>query len=59
LLQVTLPPGVVLPATAAIATGKGTRAPIAYVSPAPRADLKIQGVSFFYFAAAQPACCQA
>ncbi len=55
LLQVTLPPGVVLPAppaTAAIETGKSSRAAIAFVSPATRTDPKIQGVSFFYLAAA-------
>jgi hypothetical protein len=56
LLQITLPPGVVLPippATAAIETGKAMRAEIAFVSPATRIDPKIQGVSFFYAAAAE------
>jgi hypothetical protein len=55
LLQVTLPPGVALPAppaTAAIETGKSSRAAIAFVSPATRTDPKIQGVSFFYLVAA-------
>lgn len=56
LLQITLPPGVVLPippATAAIETGKAARAEITFVSPATRIDPKIQGVSFFYAAAAE------
>lgn len=56
LLQITLPPGVSLPvppATAAIQTGKGAHAPIAFVSPATRVDPKIQGLSFFYMAPAE------
>jgi len=56
LLQITLPPGVVLaipPATAAIETGKAARAEITFVSSATRIDPKIQGVSFFYTAAAE------
>ena len=56
LLQITLPPGVVLPiapAAAAIETGKAARAEITFVSPATRIDPKIQGISFFYAAAAE------
>jgi predicted negative regulator of RcsB-dependent stress response len=56
LLQITLPPGVILrlaPATAAIEIGKSARAEITFVSPATRIDPKIQGVSFFYTAAAE------
>ena len=44
LLQITLPPGVILaapPATASIATGKSERAPITFVSPATRIDPEI------------------
>lgn len=55
LLQITLPPGVVLneaPATAAIETGKDTRAKIRFLSPATHVDPKIQGISFFYVAPA-------
>jgi hypothetical protein len=51
LLQVTLPPGTTMPkppAEATIEIGKGTRAAIAFVSLATRADPKIQSVSFFY-----------
>lgn len=53
LLQVTLPSGVSLPSpprTAAIETGKDSRATITFVSAATRTDPKIQGVSFFYIA---------
>ena len=56
LLQVTLPPGVALPAppaTAVIETGKSSRATIVFVSPATRTDPRIQGVSFFYVAAVE------
>jgi hypothetical protein len=56
LLQITLPPGVTLrapPATASIQTGKAAREDITFVSPATRIDPKIQGVSFFYTAAAE------
>jgi predicted negative regulator of RcsB-dependent stress response len=56
LLQITLSPGVILrlpPATAAVETGKSARAEITFVSPATRIDPKIQGVSFFYTAAAE------
>jgi hypothetical protein len=51
LLQITLPPGVVLtapPATATIENGKDTRAQITFVSPATHIDPKIQGITFFY-----------
>ena len=54
LLQITLPPGVVLsapPATASIKVGDN-RQPITFVSPATRIDPRIQGVSFFYTVAA-------
>jgi hypothetical protein len=56
LLQITLPPGVILeatPATACIETGKAARANITFVSPATRIDPRIQGVSFFYTTAAE------
>jgi len=56
LLQVTLPSGVFLPVpseTAAIETGKDTRAKITFISPATHTDPKIQGVSFFYIAPAK------
>ena len=56
LLQITLPPGVTIqapPATAFIETGKADRANITFVSPATRIDPRIQGVSFFYTAAAE------
>ncbi|WGR91433.1 efflux RND transporter periplasmic adaptor subunit [Bradyrhizobium sp. ISRA443] len=54
LLQITLPPGVVLPAPPATASIKvgDTRQQIAFVSPATRIDPRIQGVSFFYTVAA-------
>lgn len=55
LLQVTLPPGTPLPKSVAAATidspGKG-RTAITLVSPATRTDPRIQGLSFFYLAAA-------
>ncbi len=54
LLQITLPPGVILPvppATASIEMGKA-RQEITFVSPATRIDPRIQGVSFFYTAPA-------
>jgi hypothetical protein len=54
LLQITLPPGVILPeppATASIEVGKA-RQEITFVSPATRIDPRIQGISFFYAAAA-------
>jgi len=51
LVQVTLPPGQTLaepPAKAALESGRGARAPLAFVSRAPRTDPKIQGASFYY-----------
>jgi hypothetical protein len=51
LIQVALPPGTALaepPAEATVQTAAGTRASIRLVSPAPRADPKIQGISFLY-----------
>ena len=56
LLQITLPPGVVLtvaPTTAAIESGKSARAKITFVSPATHIDPKIQGVTLFYAAPAE------
>ena len=56
LVQITLPPGVILPvppATASIETGKAPRPEITFVSPATRIDPRIQGLSFFYAAAAE------
>lgn len=55
LLQVTLPPGqaVASPPTSAFAVlADGSRARLHFVSPATRTDPRIQGVSFFYTAAA-------
>jgi len=55
LVQVTLPPGNALPeppASAALETARGARAPLALVSRAPRTDPKIQGASFYYTAPA-------
>jgi hypothetical protein len=51
LVQVTLPPGVTLPAAppaATIRTGKDSQATVTFVSPATRVDPKIQGPTFFY-----------
>jgi hypothetical protein len=56
LVQVTLPPGVALPApvtAAAIEAPPKGRAAITLVSPATRTDARIQGVSFFYLAPAE------
>jgi hypothetical protein len=56
LVQITLPPGVILsvpPATASIEIGKTARGEITFVSPATRIDPRIQGASFFYSAAAE------
>jgi len=55
LLQITIPPGVVLeaaPAAATIENGRSARTTIMFVSPATHIDPKIQGVSFFYSAPA-------
>lgn len=51
LVQVTLPPRMVIrepPQMAAIDMGPNLRAPITFVSPATRADPRIQSLSFFY-----------
>jgi hypothetical protein len=51
LVQVTVPPRVVIrepPQVAAIDIGPSLRAPITFVSPATRADPRIQSLSFFY-----------
>jgi hypothetical protein len=51
LVQVTLSPGVVTqepPAIAAIDRGANLRAPMKFISPATRADPRIQSLSFFY-----------
>ena len=56
LLQITLPAGVILPVpptTASLEIGKAARGEITFVSPATRIDPRIQGVSFFYTAAAE------
>jgi len=53
LLQVTLPPGEVLaeaPQTAAVLSENGARTIVQHVSPAPRTDSRIQGISYFYSA---------
>jgi hypothetical protein len=55
LLQITLPPGDTLdpPTTASVEVGGSSRrAQVRYISPATRTDPKIQGLSFFYTAAA-------
>ncbi len=51
LIQVTLPPGIILaevPKTAVIRTAQDKISPITFVSPATRTDPRVQGVSFFY-----------
>ncbi len=51
LVQVTLPPGESLaepPRTALAQSDNAIRASIQYVSPAPKTDARIQGVSFYY-----------
>jgi hypothetical protein len=56
LLQVTLPPGVMVPgppAAAAIENPRKARSGITFVSPATRTDARIQGLSFFYLAPAE------
>jgi len=55
LLQITVPPGRSLdpPAIASVEVpGSARRAEVRYISPATRTDPKIQGLSFFYTAAA-------
>lgn len=55
LLQITLPPDLLLdpPANASVEVGgRSRRAEVRYISPATRTDPKIQGLSFFYAAAA-------
>ncbi len=55
LLQITLPPGESFdaPPTASVEVGGSSRrAEVRYISPATRTDPKIQGLSFFYAAAA-------
>jgi hypothetical protein len=56
LLQITLPPGLVVtaaPATAAVESGKSARTKITFVSPATHIDPKIQGITLFYAAPAE------
>lgn len=56
LIQVTLPPGIAMahpPATAFAELADDSRAPLDYVSPATKTDPRIQGLSFFYTAAAE------
>src|SRR5581483_12007530 len=51
LIQVSLPPGTAVaepPPEGAVQTAAGARVPIRLVSAAPRADPKIQGISFLY-----------
>lgn len=56
LLQITLPPGVALddvPAEASVELGdRAKRTKVRYISPATRADPRIQGVTYFYASAA-------
>ena len=54
LVQVTLPPGVILgspPASATVEVPSRSRAGLRYVSPATRTDPRVQGMSLFYTAA--------
>lgn len=54
LLQVTLPPGIVItkpPTSAFVVLADGSHAPLQFVSPATKTDPRIQGISFFYTAA--------
>jgi hypothetical protein len=56
LLQVTLPPGVAAssqPNNAFAELADGSRAPLQFVSLATKTDPRIQGISFFYLAAAE------
>ncbi len=51
LVQVTLPPGVTMaspPQTATMQASDGPPMPISFVSPAPKTDPRIQGLSFLY-----------
>lgn len=56
LLQITLPPGVQLddvpPTVSVEVVGKSRRAEARYISPATRTDPRIQGLTYFYAAAA-------
>jgi hypothetical protein len=55
LVQVTLPPGEALtepPRVAVAQAGNAIRANMQYLSPAPRTDTRIQGISFLYVAPA-------
>jgi hypothetical protein len=55
LLQITLPPGVSIeiPGTASVeVVGNTSRTEVRYISPATRTDPRIQGLSYFYAAAA-------
>lgn len=57
LLQITLPPGSRLssaPRNARVQTPEGKLASASLVSPSPSTDPRIQGMSFFYLAKAQP-----
>ncbi len=56
LLQITLPSGAILssvPETAWVRTATGTRVSMFPISPSPRTDPRIQGLSFFCLASAQ------
>jgi hypothetical protein len=53
LIQITLPSGERMasaPETAWVQTAAGTRLPVHFISPSPRTDPRIQGMSFFYLA---------
>jgi hypothetical protein len=55
LVQVTLPPGEALvepPKVAVAQAGNAIHAKLQYLSPAPRTDVRIQGISFLYIAPA-------
>lgn len=55
LIQVTLPPGVSVPAppqTATVDVEGGAPTSVSFVSPATRTDPRLQGISFFYLAPA-------
>jgi hypothetical protein len=56
LVQISLPPGVALadpPPAAAVELPSGARAPIRFVSPAPRVDPKLQGMTYLYMIGGQ------